>query len=96
MLTTGQVSVRVMPGDLLDGPDDELAQVVDAVGLAAHDDVVGTRDLEGLEHPGDGAGGEHDLFARANFRLNQDVRLYRHEEPFSSRLPILPVFLEGR
>ena len=63
MLTTGQVKVRVMPGDLLDGPDDELAQVVDTARLAANDDVIGAGYLKGLQHARYGAGGEDDLFA---------------------------------
>jgi hypothetical protein len=38
----------------------------------------------------------HDRLARADFGLNQDVRLDRHGEPFVSISSILPVSRELR
>ena len=51
--TTGQVRVRVMPATRLDLGDDQLAQLVDVVGLGADDHVVRTGDVLGLGDPGD-------------------------------------------
>ena len=45
--TTGQVSVRVMPVDRLHVRDDHPAELVDRLGLDAHDDVVGSGDVLG-------------------------------------------------
>ena len=51
----GQVSVRVMPADRLHVGHDQLAQLVDGLGLGADDDVVGTGDVLGAGDAGEAA-----------------------------------------
>jgi len=77
-------------GNLLDGTTMNLPRSFDAIGLAAHNHVVGTGTFKGLQHAGHGTGREHNGFARANFGLNQDVRLNSHGGPFVSSPSILP------
>jgi hypothetical protein len=81
---------------LLDGAHDEFSEVVDVLCGAANDDVVGTGDFKGFDDAGHRASGVHDRLARADFGLNQDVRLDRHGEPFVSISSILPVSRELR
>jgi len=76
--------------------DDELAQVIDTLSTAANDDVIRTGDLECFDHAGYRARRVDDSFARADFGLNQDVRLDRHGEPFISSSSILPFFMSFR
>jgi hypothetical protein len=67
----------------LDPRHDELAQIVDGLGLGPHDHVVGPGDVLGGDHPRDacdlgGHGG-----GLADLGLHQDVGLH-HGVPLSS------------
>ena len=69
------------PLDHLDGPDHHAAQLVDGVGLGAHDDVVGPGHPLGGHHAVQGGHGAGHQGRPAHLGLDQHVGVDRHGEP---------------
>ena len=75
MCTIGQVSVRRDARDPLDLGHDELAQIIDVVGLGPDDHVVGTCDVVRLGYAGDLRDLHGNVGGLADLSLDEDVSL---------------------
>ena len=80
------------PVDALHPGDHELAQLVDALRLGTHDDVIGSRDVLGHRDALDERDLACDVGGLADLGLNEDVRLHHHggasQETMSGGEPI--------
>src|SRR5881392_2446694 len=80
---------------LLDLGDHHATQLVDRVGLCAHDHVVGAGDVLGLDHSWNLPDQLGDGRRLAYFGLDQDVRLYHGTSRAATRIITRIMWGEG-